>query len=124
MSTSLKSFASGALAAAALLVGALAGTASGSGHHASAATAHIVSIHDDSYSRSSITIPRADTVTWKWRNTSDHHGVKSLSSNPVSFASKIKSGTFSFSHTFNKAGTYKIFCPVHDFMKITVKVKS
>jgi plastocyanin len=112
----------GTFAAAALLAGALAGTASGHGQQATAATNHIVSIRDDSYSRSSITIPRTDKVTWKWRGTSDRHGVKSPSSAPVPFHSAITSGTFSYSHKFNKTGTYKIFCPVHDFMKITVKV--
>lgn len=89
-----------------------------------AATSHIVSVRDDSFSKSSITIPRTDTVTWKWRNTGADHQVKSPSTNPVAFKSKTRSGSYSYSHKFNKTGTYKIFCTIHpDEMKITVKVK-
>ncbi len=88
-----------------------------------AATTHTISVRDDSFSKSTITIPRKDTVSWKWRNTGSQHQVKSPSSNPVAFISSKRSGNYSFSHKFNKTGTYKIFCTVHPTeMKITVKV--
>jgi plastocyanin len=88
-----------------------------------AATNHVISVRDDSFSKSSITIPRKDTITWKWRNTSDDHNVKAPSSSPVPFMSKTRSGNYSYSHKFNKTGTYKIFCTIHpDAMKLTVKV--
>jgi plastocyanin len=88
-----------------------------------AASAHTISVRDNSFSKSSITIPRKDTLNWKWRDTASSHNVKSGSSNPVAFKSKTRSGNFSYSHKFTKTGTYKIFCTIHpDQMKITVKV--
>jgi plastocyanin len=102
-------------AAAALLAGITAS--------ALAATTHVISVRDDSFSKSSITIPRKDTLTWKWRRTGDDHNVKSPSSNPVAFKSSTRSGSYSYSHKFSKTGTYKIFCTIHpDAMRITVKV--
>jgi plastocyanin len=106
------------------VLAAIAAVTAGITASAFAATTHIVSVRDDSFSKSSITIPRNDTVTWKWRNTGDDHQVKSPSSSPVAFRSAMRSGNFSYSHKFSKTGTYKIFCTVHpDTMKITVKVK-
>jgi plastocyanin len=88
-----------------------------------AATTHTISVRDDSFSKSSITIPRKDTITWKWRRTSDDHNVKTRKSSPVNFASATRSGSFSYSHKFNKTGTYKIYCSIHPSdMKLTVKV--
>ena len=81
-------------------------------------------MRDDSYSKSKLTVAAGDSVNWAWRNTDDHHNVTSGSKNPSSFKSKTEDGTFSFSHKFTKAGTYKIFCSIHpDLMKVTVTVK-
>jgi plastocyanin len=105
------------------VLAAVAALTAGIAASAFAASSHTVSVRDDSFSRSSITIPRKDTVTWKWRNTGDDHQIKSPSSSPVAFASKTRSGSYSYSHKFTKTGTYKIFCTIHpDSMKITVKV--
>jgi plastocyanin len=83
----------------------------------------VVSVRDDSYSRSSVSVKRNETVRWAWRNTSDRHSVKSGSGNPVAFASRTARGNFSFSHKFSKTGTYTIFCTVHpSFMRMKVKV--
>jgi plastocyanin len=88
-----------------------------------AATTRIVSVRDDSFSKSSITIPRKDTITWKWRSADNPHNVKSGSNNPVAFKSKTRTGNYSYSHKFNKTGTYKIYCSIHPSdMKLTVKV--
>lgn len=101
-----------------------AGVLIGAGPAHTASTTHIVSVRDDSYSRSSISVPRGDKVTWRWRGTDDRHNVTSRSSNPVAFKSKTEDGNFSFSHRFSKSGTYRIFCSIHpDLMKITVKVR-
>ena len=89
-----------------------------------AATTRIVSVRDDSFSRSSMTIPRNDTVRWKWRNTGNDHNVRSGRSNPVAFRSQTRSGSYSYAHKFSKTGTYRIVCTIHpDTMRMTVRVR-
>lgn len=101
-----------------------AGVLIGAGPARIAATTHTVSVRDDSYSRSSITLPRGDKITWKWRGTDDRHNVTSGSSNPVAFKSKTEDGSYSYSHRFSKTGTYTIYCSVHpSLMRLKVKVK-
>lgn len=105
------------------VIAVIAALTAGIAASALATTTRVVSVRDDSFSKSSMTIPRKDTVTWKWRSTGNDHNVKSPSSNPVAFKSKTRAGSYSYSHKFNKTGSYKIFCTIHpDSMKITVKV--
>ena len=105
------------------ILAAVAALTAGIAASAFAASTHTISIRDNSYSKSSITIPRKDTITWKWRGTGNPHNVTTRSSSPVTFASATRSGSVSFSHKFNKTGTYKIFCSIHPgLMKLTVKV--
>lgn len=107
----------GVIAAAALTAG---------GHPpAHPATTHVVSVRDDSFSRSAITIARNDRVRWAWRGTADSHNVTSGGGNPARFHSRTRSGSYRYSHKFTRAGTYRLHCTIHpDLMRITVKVKS
>lgn len=124
-SSKTKSAAAGLLVAFGALAAIVAAPAfGGSSDQATAAKTSTISVRDNSYSRSSISIKKNGTIKWAWRNTGNSHNVTSGKKNPVSFTSKTKSGSFSFSHKFTKRGTYKIFCSIHpDQMKVTVKVK-
>ncbi|MGH2958866.1 MAG: cupredoxin domain-containing protein [Solirubrobacterales bacterium] len=105
------------------VLAAVAALTTGLAANALASTNRVVSVRDDSFSRSSMTIPRTDTITWKWRGTDNRHNVKSGSNNPVAFKSKTRSGNYSYAHKFNKTGTYKIICTIHpSTMRLTVKV--
>ncbi|MGH2906721.1 MAG: cupredoxin domain-containing protein [Solirubrobacterales bacterium] len=87
------------------------------------ATTKSVSVRDNSYSKSSITIHKNDTISFKWKNTGNKHTV-TTSSGPSSFSSKLKRGNYSYSHKFTKSGTYSLFCKRHpDTMKLKVTVK-
>jgi plastocyanin len=89
-----------------------------------AASTHRVSVRDDSFSRSSLSIQRGDKVKWSWKNTDDDHNVTSPSSNPVAFHSRTEDGSYTYAHRFSKTGTYKLRCTIHPgSMRITVKVK-
>jgi plastocyanin len=106
------------------IIAAVAALTAGIAASAFAATTHVISVRDDSFSRSSIAIPRGDKITWKWRGTDNDHNVTSGSNNPVAFHSRDADGRFSYSHRFSKRGTYRIFCSIHpSSMRITVKVK-
>jgi plastocyanin len=106
------------------LLAAVAALTAGIAASAFAATTHVISVRDDSYSRSSISIPRGDKVTWKWRGTENDHNVSTRSTSPVQFHSEDEDGRFTYSHRFSKKGTYKIFCSIHpSSMKTTVRVK-
>jgi len=74
-----------------------------------------------SYMPSTITIDRGETIIWINKD-SDEHSVTSDSGRELnsSFLSKNES----YSHTFNRAGTYSYHCTPHLYMKGTVIVKS
>ena len=65
-----------------------------------------------------VKIKKGGTVKWVWSD-GQPHDVKG-----AGFTSKTSSKKgFSYSHTFNKKGTFKIICQVHPTsMKTTVKV--
>lgn len=62
-------------------------------------------------------IRKGGTVKWVWGDRQPHN-VKGPG---FSSALKTKKG-FTFSHRFNKRGTFKISCQVHANMHTTVKV--
>lgn len=108
----------------AAVIAVAAGILLGAGPAHTASSNHTISVRDDSYSRSSITVRRGDKIVWKWRGTDDDHNVTSGSGNPVAFKSKTEDGGYSYSHRFSKTGTYTIYCSIHpSLMRVKVKVK-
>lgn len=87
-----------------------------------AAATVFVTIEDDSYSPTSLSIVKNDKIKWTWVDTSNRHNV-AVKSGPKSFKSATKrSGTFT--KKFTTKGTYKLYCTVHPSeMKLKVKVK-
>jgi len=87
-----------------------------------AAKAKIVTVDDDFYSPTKLTIKKGSTVRWVWQNggTNDPHTV---TENHGRFSShEMMSG--SYAHRFTKVGSYVIFCEVHpDEMRIRVTVR-
>jgi plastocyanin len=107
------------LAAAAVLACAgvlLAGGASAAG----SASPPRVSLGDNFFKPTKLTVAAGTTVTFTWTG-SNTHNVK-VTSGPQKFkSSNQSSGTYTF--TFTKAGTYKIVCTFHPGMEMTLKVK-
>jgi plastocyanin len=79
-----------------------------------------VKIHDNSFSKGTVTIHKGQSVTWTWSGTHNRHNVTAIKGG--SFHSKTqKKG--SYSHKFGKRGTYTIICTVHSaVMRMKVKV--
>jgi plastocyanin len=79
-----------------------------------------VSVQDNSFSKGTVTIKKGGSVTWRWSGTSNRHNVTAIKGG--SFHSKTqKKG--SYTHSFNKRGTYTIICTVHSrVMRMKVKV--
>jgi plastocyanin len=86
-----------------------------------AASTHGVSVKDDKFVASSLTISKGSAVRWVWKGHAPHNVTV------VSGPTKFRAGTRTkghFTHTFTKAGTYRIVCTIHaPDMRMTVKVK-
>jgi plastocyanin len=81
-----------------------------------------ITIGDDFFSPSSVTINAGDSVTWVWKG-SHSHSATSNPGDPFSYDSGIKtSGKFGF--RFATAGTSHYHCQVHSNMNGTITVKS
>jgi plastocyanin len=74
-----------------------------------AQTTHTVTVGDNFFNPSSLTIAVGDTVTWQNASGGMSHNV---TANNGSFASTT-AAAFTFSHTFNAAGTFNYTCTVH-----------
>lgn len=86
-----------------------------------------VSVNDNYYGPSKLTVHVGDTVDWHWSDeTTDVHDVK-LNSAPKGvkkFASDPLAAGDDFKRKLTKAGTYKIICTFHEEeMKMTITVK-
>jgi plastocyanin len=92
----------------------------------SAGTTRTVTIGDNYYAPSKITIKPGTTVRWRWpEDTGDSHDVK-LGSAPKGvrkFHSEEAGSAYSFKRTLKAVGTYKIICTLHDDMRQTIVVK-
>lgn len=96
---------------------AAAGTATPLAIAAAAPKTAKVSVNDDYYSPTRLTVTKGTKVTWTFHG---RHNV-TVDSGPTSFKSPtMSSGTYS--RTLRKAGTYVIYCSIHNF-EMTVKVK-
>jgi plastocyanin len=82
-------------------------------------TGPTVTIKDDAFSPTQLTISVGQTVTFV-NNDDDAHTVTSSTGD---FDSKGLDTNGVWRHTFTKPGTYKYFCELHPFMKATIVVK-
>lgn len=97
--------------------------ASAERQQAGAAATKNVTVGDNFFSPSSVSIKRNDSVRFRWNGTSRRHNV-SVRSGPVKFKSKTKRGSYTYTRKFGTKGTYKLYCTLHpDSMKATVRVR-
>ena len=84
-----------------------------------AATSHTVTVGDDFFRPTTLTVNRGTVVTWRWRGQNPHNVT--VTSGPARFHSPTKtSGTFS--RNLSRAGTYRLICTIHHFrMKLVVR---
>jgi plastocyanin len=103
-----------ALAAVAVATAAAAAPSNG-------ASTTTVSLKDNFFAPKSLNISKGTTIKWVWKGQALHNVA--VAKGPAKFrASTRKKGHFT--HTFTKAGTYKIVCTIHaPDMRMTVTVK-
>ena len=86
-----------------------------------------VSVNDNYYGPSKLTVHVGDSVDWYWSDDiNDVHDValKSAPKGVKKFASDPLAAGDDFKRKLTKAGTYKIICTFHEEeMKMTVTVK-
>ena len=111
------------LVGAAAFAAAPAGLASG----ATKGKTRKVSVNDNYYGPSKLTVHVGDTVDWHWSgDITDVHdvSVKSAPKGVKKFHSDPLAAGDDFKRKLTKAGTYKIICTFHEEeMKMTVTVK-
>jgi plastocyanin len=109
-------------AATALAACALAPAVAGAG----AGPTRTVTIHDDYFSPSKLTVKAGTTIRWVWpTGLTDTHDVM-LDRHPKGvkpFMSDYAAGDYVFKRTLTKPGTYTFICDLHQGMKLTVAVK-
>jgi plastocyanin len=96
----------------------VAAAADSSSSPAPAPTPALVTIQDFAFSPASVSIPVGGSVTWKNLDTASHTATDASGS----FDSGNLDTGKSYTHTFNKAGTYAIVCSYHSSMHGTVIV--
>jgi plastocyanin len=102
-------------AAAALAAGALAAPTLGAG------TRKVVSVKDNKFVSSSITVRKGTTVKWVWKGHAPHNVT--VTKGPAKFHSSTKVKG-SFSKKLTRKGTYTILCTIHaPGMEMKIKVK-
>lgn len=80
-----------------------------------------VSVDDNFFAPSSLSVKKGATVKWTWKGDSLHN-VK-VAKGPVTFQSLFKGKGYTFKRKLRKPGTYALLCTVHAGMKMTIKVK-
>jgi plastocyanin len=97
-----------ALAAGALAIPALAATKT-------------VTVKDNKFVPTSLTVSKGTTVKWVWKGQAPHNVA--VTKGPVKFKSTIQTKG-SYSKKLTKSGTYSLICTIHQpDMKMTIKVK-
>jgi plastocyanin len=93
----------------------------------SAAKTRTVSVNDNYYGPSKLTVHVGDSVRWRWsEDETDVHDValKSAPTGVKKFASEPLAAGETFKRKLTRAGTYKIICTFHEEeMKMTITVK-
>ncbi|HWH96284.1 MAG TPA: plastocyanin/azurin family copper-binding protein [Baekduia sp.] len=86
-----------------------------------------VSVNDNYYGPSKLTVHVGDTVDWHWaEDLTDVHDVvlKTAPKGVKKFASDPLAAGVDFKRKLTKAGTYRIICTFHEEeMKMTITVK-
>lgn len=98
---------------------ALAATSQVAANPAPAASPYVVHIKNYVFNPGTITVPVGSTVLWS-NDDSVAHTVTLTGKD--AFDSGNLDGGKSYTHTFNKAGTYNYVCSYHQSMKATVIV--
>ena len=76
------------------------------------------------FNPANITIAPGDTIEWIWAGN-DHSTTSGTPGNPDGlWDSGVQNSGFTFSYTFNTAGTFSYICTPHPFMKGTVIVQA
>lgn len=88
---------------------------------AQAGSTKTVSVKNNAFSPTSVSIHKGDKVVWKWTQGGVPHNVTPASGAAGSKTSSKKG--YTFTKTFTKAGTFKYVCTIHSSMKMTVKVR-
>ena len=82
------------------------------------AATRTVSVDDNVFRPTSLTVRTGDTVRWRWVGKAPHNVV--VVKGPVRFRSSIqRSG--SYSKRITRRGTYSIVCTIHPKMKMTLR---
>ncbi len=88
---------------------------------AHAQTTHIVTVGDNFFSPSQLTINVGDTV--RWMNAAGGN-VHNVTSNSGAWAASQTASSFTFEVTFNQAGTFNYTCTIHSGMDGTITVQA
>jgi plastocyanin len=86
---------------------------------AMAASTHTISVVDDRFSRTSLTVKKGDTVRWVWKGNRRHNVYQVAGPGHFHSPSQVD-GTYR--HRFTKRGTYRFQCTFHTPHKMTIKV--
>ncbi|MGH2634522.1 MAG: cupredoxin domain-containing protein [Tepidiformaceae bacterium] len=73
--------------------------------------AFVVTISDNKFTPSSLTVPAGTTVVWNWTGENSHAVLGTFDSTAVKSPTHKGSGTFSY--TFTTPGTYAYQCAIH-----------
>lgn len=73
--------------------------------------AFAITISDNKFTPSSLTVPVGTTVAWDWTGKNQHAVQGQFDGTPVTSPTHEGSGTFRF--TFTKIGTYDYHCAIH-----------
>lgn len=84
-----------------------------------------VSVHDNYYSPAKLEVRVGTTIRWVWPDdTGDTHDVN-LGKRPRGvkpFSSELAAVGYAFKRRLTTPGTYRIYCSLHDEMKMTITV--
>jgi plastocyanin len=85
-----------------------------------------VTLHDDYFSPSKLTVKAGTTIKWVWPDgLTDTHDVM-LAKHPKGvkpFMSDYAAGGYTYKRALKVPGTYTFLCDIHQGMKLTVVVK-
>jgi plastocyanin len=68
-----------------------------------------------------LTIGKGTQVSWSWTGYRVHNVT--VKSGPTHFRASRTQARGTFSHRFNRRGTYHLYCSIHPWMKETIVVK-
>lgn len=97
--------------------------AASTSHHQAKGKTREVGIQSDYYDPTKLTVHVGDKVKWVWHSSGFALHDVYVDSGPTTFNSPTQASG-SFSETFKKAGTYKLYCTQHEAdMTMTLIVK-